>query len=297
MSGQGGSGPLAAPQGADGVALEALWEEDPPREGPLRGGSMPASLRERYGGQLSVRLEPSRPTVIANFVSTVDGVVALDTRGETGGSEISGSAKADRFVMSLVRALADAVLLGSGTVRAAPSHRWTPDHVNRADAAALAAWRSALGLAPNPTTVIVTASGRVDPAHPGLSDPAVPVVLATTREGAQRAAGSGLGDHVEIAELGDRTVSPAAIAAALAERGVRLVLCEGGPHLMAQLAEAGLVDELFLTLSPQIVGRSPATQRLALLEGTALAPGGSWGRLQSVRRAGDHLFLRYRLGG
>lgn len=76
-------------------------------------------------------LRNDRPTVIANFVSTVDGVVAFDVIGSSGGGEISGFFAADRFVMGLLRAMADVVLVGAGTVRAAPTHEWTPRHVHR----------------------------------------------------------------------------------------------------------------------------------------------------------------------
>jgi riboflavin biosynthesis pyrimidine reductase len=76
-----------------------------------------------------------------------------------------------------------------------------------------------------------------------------------------------------------------------------LVLCEGGPHLFGDLLAAGLVDELFLTVAPQVIGRSEAAPRLALVEGTTLAGGrgggGRWARLAAIRRAGDDLFLRY----
>ena len=105
-----------------------------------------------------------RPTVIANFVSTLDGVVAFDTEGASGGGEISGFFEPDRFVMGLLRAMADVVLVGAGTVRAAPTHEWTARHVQRASADAFALWRRRLGITTaQPTTVVVTASGVARP--------------------------------------------------------------------------------------------------------------------------------------
>lgn len=149
-----------------------------------------------------------------------------------------------------------------------------------------------------PTTIVVTASGSLDPEHPGLSAPDVPVVFATTEPGAERlrAAGPAPNARIEIAGA-DGRVTAASLVEIAASTGARLVLCEGGPHLVGDLLGAGLLDELFLTVAPQVAGRDTATQRLALVEGTSFdittAP---WAELGSVRRSGDHLFLRYRIG-
>ena len=118
-------------------------------------------------------MRADRPTIVSNFVSTIDGVVAFDTEGRTGGREISGASTPDRFLMGLLRATADAVLNGAGTVRSGAHHRWTPAYVYPPAAEAYAAWRRELGLAAaQPTTVIVSATGSIDPGHPGLNDPA-----------------------------------------------------------------------------------------------------------------------------
>ena len=67
---------------------------------------------------------------------------------------------------------------------------------------------------------------------------------------------------------------------------------------MGTLVDAGLIDELFLTVAPQLAGRSPATPRLALVEGVGFAVGDTpWERLISVMRSDSHLFLSYRLDG
>jgi riboflavin biosynthesis pyrimidine reductase len=77
--------------------------------------------------------------------------------------------------------------------------------------------------------------------------------------------------------------------------GHRVVLTEGGPHVMGELIKAGLLDESFLTISPVLAGRDGET-RLGMVEGVELLPGaGVWTRLLSARRHGDHLFLRYGL--
>lgn len=73
--------------------------------------------------------------MVANFVSTLDGVVAFDTDESSGGGEVSGFFDPDRFVMGLLRAMADVVLVGAGTVRSAPTHEWTARRVHPASAA------------------------------------------------------------------------------------------------------------------------------------------------------------------
>jgi riboflavin biosynthesis pyrimidine reductase len=245
-------------------------------------------------------LRPDRPTVIANFVSTIDGVVAFDVEGGSGGGEVSGFSDPDRFVMGMLRAMADVVLVGAGTVRAAPTHEWTPRRVHPGSTALYATWRKRMGIAnPQPTTIVATASGSLDLAHPGLSAPDVPVILATTKAGADRlrAAGPAPNARIEIAGTGGHVAATRLIGIAAAT-GARLILCEGGPHLIGDLLAAGLLDELFLTVAPQLAGRDEATRRLALVEGAAFkvatAP---WAELGSVRRSSDHLFLRYRVGG
>jgi len=257
---------------------------------------MPADLRDRYGGELTIPLHPDRPTIVANFVESLDGVVALDRSSGAGGGEISGFFEPDRFVMALLRTLADVVLVGAGTVRAAPDHRWSADHVHPATAAETATWRRTLGLEPQPTTVVVTASGSLDPHHPGLSTTTVPVVIATTPAGATRLAASGLRSAVRVEVIGEAGhVGAGPLLDLLVRLGARLVLCEGGPHLFTGLLAAGLGDELFLTLAPQLLGRSGTVERLALVEGHAFAATAApWATLHSARRAGNHLFLRYR---
>ncbi len=236
--------------------------------------------------------------MVANFVSTLDGVVALDTDGSSGGGEVSGFFGPDRFVMGLLRAMADVVLVGAGTVRAAPTHEWTARRVHPASSALYAAWRTGMGIAaPQPTTIVVTASGALDPGHPGLSAPDVPVVVATTEAGARRLETAGLAPNVrvEIAGSGDDVAAPRLLEIATSI-GARLILCEGGPHLVGNLLGNGLLDELFLTLAPQIAGRDDQAPRLGLVQGTAFTVAGApWADLVSVRRAEDHLFLRYRL--
>src|SRR5208337_198292 len=93
--------------------------------------ALPRELRELYDGDLHLHIPgAARPFVIANFVSTLDGVVSYEIKDNSGGSTISGSDPADRFIMGLLRASADAVMVGAGTVRdVSAKSLWTPEEV------------------------------------------------------------------------------------------------------------------------------------------------------------------------
>src|SRR5205807_9223950 len=121
----------------------------------LAVGTLPVQLAELYDGGLAIR----KGTVYANFVSSIDGIVALEGGRAPSGGIISGRNEADRFVMGLLRAFADAVVVGAGTVRAEGGKAlWTPDYIFPAAAEALAALRRALKREPAPRLVIVCGS-------------------------------------------------------------------------------------------------------------------------------------------
>jgi len=91
--------------------------------------ALPQELGELYDGDLHLdRSGAARPFVIANFVSTLDGVVSYKIKNNAGGSAISGSDPADRFIMGLLRASADAVMVGAGTLHETSADSlWTPE--------------------------------------------------------------------------------------------------------------------------------------------------------------------------
>jgi riboflavin biosynthesis pyrimidine reductase len=199
---------------------------------------------------------------------------------------IAGGDPADRFVMGLLRAAADAILVGCGTVNASPKGRW------RADSVFPDAAEAFHDLRPEPARVVIaTGRGRLNPEHPVLREGAL--VLAT-----ERAAGVLEGRLPADAELavvpGDDAVDVAAAVGYLRERGYGRILSEAGPRLFGSLVGENLVDELFLTVSPLLAGRAPAEDRLAIVEGVALLPDREHrGSLRSARLHGEHLFLRY----
>ncbi len=263
--------------------LELLYEAD-----RLPAFDLPEELERLYGG--SFGLAP--PLVYANFVETLDGVVAIRSEPQSN-RLVSGSSEADRFVMGLLRACADSVLLGSGTLHGSPTSIWTAARAYPAAADAFAELRRRLGLTPEPELAVLTASGSVDPGHPALERGAV---VLTTGAGAERCRRE-LPSTVEVVSLGgETTVDPGAAVAFLRERRHRSILSEAGPHVFGSLLAAGLVDELFLTVSPLLAGRLESGQRLGLVEGQELLPGRTDpARLLGVRRHGAHLLLRYGL--
>ena len=275
--------PIALPH------IEPLWSA----AGDERAG--PGRLGAAYPGSLTFPRHTDRPTVVVNFVSTLDGVVSYATPEAAGGSAISGGFPPDRFLMGLLRARADAVLVGAGTVRRAGGRARTPAAAFPDAADDFAALRLGRGLAPRPTTVVISATGDLESARPGLGDPVTPVLIITTEAGRDRCAALAALDHVTVEVAGGDRVAPADLLAILAAAGMRLVVCEGGPHLLAELLAADAVDELFLTIAPQVAGRSAGHPRLGLVEGVAFgAAEAPWWAPISIARSGGHLFTRYR---
>ena len=254
----------------------------------------PESLIRGYDGSLEIDLEPRRPVVLANFAATIDGAVAMDRDGRSGGGDISGFSPTDRFVMGLLRALADTIVLGAGTVRASSGRQWTPGAVSPAHAAEYAAVRADLGLRSQPAVVIVTATGDLDPEHPALARPASPTTVVGPRAAISQLRRRRLSPEIVLQALPERD-GEVDLGAAITEFGGRVALYEGGPRLFGALLASGLVDELFVTVAPQLVGRSTADDRLGLVEGALWPSFPTWATLRSVRLAGSHLFLRYRL--
>jgi len=249
-------------------------------EEPGAAGPLPEPLAALYGGGLQL----ADDLLYANLIASVDGVTALAApRGA--GAALRGDCDADRFVMALLRDLADALLVGAGTLRADRGHLWTAAYIDRERAGL----HRALGR-PDPRLVVVTASGNLDPAERALEAGAL---VLTTEAGARRLAGR-LPAASTVRSLGSRALAGATILAAIRAEGHRRILTEGGPTLLARLVSEELLDELFLTLSPVLAGRRSGDGRLGLLEGVELLPAdGRWTRLRSVRVAGSHVFLRY----
>jgi riboflavin biosynthesis pyrimidine reductase len=253
--------------------LELLWERD-----GLPSLELPDALAAVYPGTIGFE----RPRLFANFVATADGVVAIPTVAQSNKLIAAGST-ADRFVMGLLRACADALVIGSGTLAASPGGRWTPAQAYPDAAEAFAE------LGDDPEVVILSATGEVDPEHPVFEASA----LVLTTDTGRTLLAKRLPSASTLVSLGPGSrIDPTAAVGALRARGHELILHEGGPHVIGSFLEAGQVDELFLTISPLLTGRTFLDPRLALVEGADLLPGVS-SELLSVRKEASHLFLRY----
>jgi riboflavin biosynthesis pyrimidine reductase len=284
-------------QRVEPLPLETLYDGSTGTELPL-----PPELARFYGA-MRFPLHEQRQYVIANLVTSLDGVVTLGIPGKAGGKEISGSNEQDRMLMGLLRAAADAVVVGAGTLRESEGKPLTAAKVYPPLGNAYAAFRECLQKPREPLAVIVSASAELDPSMPVFKGEGQ-VLVVTTHEGARHASelelpGTALVMAVEAEYRAGKGFIPAGavLEAIRTVRACDIVLVEGGPHLLADFFTAGLVDEQFLTLSPQVVGRDGSGQRLGLVEGQTFAPEYPlWGRLSVVKRGESHLFLRYTFG-
>lgn len=259
------------------MTLELLWERP-----DATGGELPDALRAFYDGGLGFE----GPCVYANFVETLDGVVTIPGLARSN-ALVADSSDDDRFLMGMLRAFADVVLLGAGTLAASPQGRWRPEGAYPDGREAFAELRARRGRPERPAVAVVTSGASLDVTHPLLVEGAV---VLTTERGAARLAGAA--PDVVAVNGGDRVDLRAALET-LRGRGHELVLSEAGPRTFGGLAAAGLVDELFLTVSPVLAGRLSAP-RPGLVDGVELLPGTRAApALLSLRRGGDHLFARY----
>jgi riboflavin biosynthesis pyrimidine reductase len=217
-----------------------------------------------------------RPGVRLNMIASADG--AATVAGRSGGLAGAG----DRALFRTLRSLADVILVGAGTVRTEGYGR--PKLPDEAIAA-----RGRRGQEPLPRIAVVTRSLVIDWDSPLFAAPSSrPVVLAPADAPPDRLARAG--EVADVVVAGSGSVDLAGALGALGGRGVRAVLCEGGPALFGELAAAGLVDELCLTLAPVLtVG---GAERIAT--GPSL-PSPLGMALASVCEEDGFLFLRYRL--
>jgi riboflavin-specific deaminase-like protein len=225
----------------------------------------------------------SRPYVLLNMVSTVDGHATLS--GRSGGL----SSRADRELFHGLRMAVDAVMAGAGTVRVERYGRIIPEESRRRQ-------RVEQGRSEEPLACIVSGRLALEGDIPLLADPAAKVAILTSSAASLPASAAEI--HYIRAERDGLLDLPAALAQLRERFGVRTLLCEGGPHLNMQLLEAGLVDELFLSLSPQLTGgeETAGNEALRILAGPRLEPSVQL-ELLSVLDQDSHMFLRYRVKG
>jgi riboflavin-specific deaminase-like protein len=229
------------------------------------------------GLRLGELAPPDRPYLVLDMVETLDGRIAIDGRSGSIGNQ------ADRQIFHGLRTQVDAVMAGAGTVR---TERYGPVIKNDE----LRERRVREGLSPDPLAVVV--SGRLNlPADlPLLQDPGSHVVVLTASGGEPPDVPARV-DVLRGEPAPDAGVVLAPLLRGLREdHGVRSIVCEGGPALNHGLLREGLVDELFLALSPKLAAGEPLT----VVTGVGLRPPLDLGLL-SVHESEGHLFMRYRV--
>jgi riboflavin-specific deaminase-like protein len=236
----------------------------------------PTTPAEQYSGLGLVELaRPDRPYLVANFALTLDGRATIEGRSGPIGSGT------DSQVLHRLRTQVDAVMIGAGTLRVERYGRIVSD-------AALRGHRErAAGVAHDPLAVIVT--DRLDlPWDAGLFTAGFGRVLILSSSADEI---PDTATTVRVERYEDRVDLRRAMARLREERGVRAVLCEGGPHLLANLLEAGLVDEMFITLAPKLA----LSQGPGLLEDAFGDLGPMELELVWLLAEDGELFTRYRL--
>lgn len=184
---------------------------------------------------------PGRPYVLVNMVMSADGKVVVE------GNELGIGSDADRRLMRHLRANADVVLAGAGTLRATGTSPRLGDP-------ALEAARRRRGKPPVPLAATLSASGNLPLDRAFFTAPDFEaVVYLSSPTGRTRQAVEQTGRRVVVLPEGDEAV-PAMLRHLREQLGCQVLLCEGGPTLNAALFRAGAVDEYFVTVGPVIVG-------------------------------------------
>jgi riboflavin biosynthesis pyrimidine reductase len=242
-------------------------------------------------GSADVADRGGRPWVRANMIESADGAAAVD--GLSGG--LGGSA--DHQVFGLLRALAGVILVGAGTARA---EAYRPARVATRWAAVRA------GRPGTPPIAVLSARLDLDPEGPLLAEaPSWARTIVITSESAPADRRAKIARRADVIIGGEHQVTAAAAVSALARRGYREILAEGGPHLLGQLAAVGLIDELCVTISPVLAGGragrivrgpgSPAASRLVLAH--VLADDDGYLLCRYVSRAADRPRRQIPAGG
>lgn len=241
---------------------------------PASGTVDSAELLRDLG--LAARAHADRPWLVTNFATTADGRATIDGRSGPIGDD------GDTELFRRLRTQVDALLVGTNTLRVERYGKL----VRRPE---MRAAREAAGLEPDPLMAIVSRSGMLPHDIPLWEDADATIVVFTTPEAAEpEAAATVRMVRLDRAELTLTT----ALRRLRAEHGVRSLLCEGGPTLMSALLHEGLVDELFLTLAPQLAGGGTGP---ALTTGAPLPEPAALALVWALERAGS-LYLRYEVG-
>jgi riboflavin biosynthesis pyrimidine reductase len=222
---------------------------------------------------LNAHAHEERPWVITNFATTADGRATIDGRSGPIGDE------GDMEVFRRLRTQIDALLIGTRTLGIERYGR----AVRRPE---LRAARAALGLAPEPLVATVSRSGELPLEIPLFAEPEAHVVVFTIPDAPEPSCPA----RVDLVRLDPAELTlTTALRHLRTEHGVGSLLCEGGPTLMSALLHERLVDEVFLTLAPQLAGGGSGP---TMSSGAPLVDPAAMELVWTLERAGS-LYLRY----
>lgn len=270
---------------------------------------LPEELRALYG-PLRMPVHAGRPHVISAYVSTIDGVVSLGPAatmapsaldaGISPGEVISGANHADKMVLALFHAIADVLVVGNAGVRGNPRDVRRAVRIYPPLADAFGMLRAELGKPAELPVAVLSPDDDLDPSMPVFQVPGVRMAILTKEDNVPLLAERGFPSNVEMVALPlrpDGTFSAAAVLAAVERfQHAKLILCNAGPRFMAHMIAERCLDEFFLTVAPRVAGRDGSSERPGFVDGKVFAPADPRGaELVSVKRAGNHLFLRYAL--
>lgn len=257
---------------------------------------LPESLEQIYG-ELYLGDPGKTHYVIANFVTTIDGVISLNIPGLSDGGQISGHNPNDMMLMGILRALSDVVIIGTGTLTASPTHLWIAEEIYPPFALEYRSIRQSLGKSLFPVTVLVTSEGDIEPFYRIFQVDEPEIVILTTKKGLENLRENQLPEKIKIIAVKDSgtLTSKEILKTVESYHRFKVALIEGGPHLFTEFLAERTLDELFITLSPQIAGRDISEHRISLVENRIFNPGDPlWTNLIDIRKTDTHLFLRFR---
>jgi riboflavin biosynthesis pyrimidine reductase len=261
------------------------------------GQQLPADVNELYGAW-SLPEFADRPYVYSNFVMSHDGHISFNMPEFVGGGPVSLYNAHDQWLMALLRARADAVMVGANTLRAEPDHIWTAEFICPKDAERFSDLRREEGRTVPPLQIFVSHDGEIRADAEIFRTEGMKIIVATPAAGIPRARDL-LQDfpNVQLVENGERSVDLKTLLSTLRKQyDVRSLLCEGGPHLYGSLLAADCIDDEFLTVSPIVIGNArDSAVRPNLVEGAAFVPSNTpKARLLGIRKVREHLFLHTR---
>jgi riboflavin biosynthesis pyrimidine reductase len=268
---------------------------------------LPEELRALYG-PLRMPVHTGRPHVISAYVSTIDGVVSLGAAatmasaaldaGISPGEVISGGSHTDKMVLALFHAVADVLLVGHTGIRGNPRDARRAESIYPPLADAFRTLRADLGKPAELPVAVLSPDDDLDPSMPVFQVPGVRMAILTKEDTVPLLVERGFPPNIQVVALplrSDGTFSVATVLAAVERfQHAELVLCNAGPRFMAHMIAERCLDELFLTVAPQVAGRDGSSDRPGFVDGKTFAPTRPRGaELLSIKQARNHLFLRY----